>query len=605
MRPTTTVAGPVPGARMTVRPRHRMALVALLSLTLPASSVYAQRDREVPRERRIGGVPREVSLEVTRVFNAPATKRVRGDFTLAAGDTVRGDLAVLHGNVRLAGVVTGQAVVLNGDVTLLAGARIEQALTVLGGSVETPERPVVGGEVRVWSSRYRYREESDTLVAETDLLARWSRWVREDSASGDTESQLFVTSAHTYNRVEGLPIYVGPRFRTQLGRTQITAEAFGIFRTGDRLVWARENLGHRARFEIRQGERVGIAVGGRLFDEVEAIERWQLTDGEVGLNTFVFSRDYRDFYQRHGGQAHVSLFGGWGSELRASVSTERWSSRAARDVFSLFNADIPWRPNPTVDQGVMHLWSVSGTIDTRTNAENPRAGWFLRGEYEHGRGKLETLGLLTSGVRSATPGDMQYGRAFADLRRYNRLGPSAQLNLRAVLGGWMNGDPLPVQRRLAVSGLDALPGFDFRRTIGTADLGTCATGAEAIYAGLGRPAQCDRIALLQVEWKGDFRFSFFGDDDSLGDRRWSVGGKTDGTWVIFANSGRGWLVGEQNGTPDVNVLRVTRNSLPAVADWRTDIGGGFDFGDLGLYVAQAVSQSGLSPNVYVRLARRF
>jgi hypothetical protein len=590
---------------MSVRPRHRVALVALLSLTLPAGSVQAQRDREVPRERRIGGVPREVSLEVTRVFNAPATKRVRGDFTLAAGDTVRGDLAVLHGNVRLAGVVTGQAVVLNGDVTLLAGARIEQALTVLGGSVDTPDRPVVGGEVRVWSSRYRYREESDTLVAETDLLARWSRWVREDSASGGTESQLFVTSAHTYNRVEGLPIYVGPRFRTQVGRTQITAEAFGIFRTGDRLVWARENLGHRARFEIRQGERVGIALGGRLFDEVEAIERWQLTDGEVGLNTFVFSRDYRDFYQRHGGQAHVSLFGGWGSELRASVSTERWSSRQARDVFSLFNSDIPWRPNPTVDQGVMHLWTVSGTIDTRTNAENPRAGWFLRGEYEHGRGNLATLGLLTAGVRSATPGDMQYGRAFADLRRYNRLGPSAQLNLRAVLGGWMNGDPLPVQRRLAVSGLDALPGFDFRRTIGTADLGTCATGAEEIYAGLGRPAQCDRIALLQVEWKGDFRFSFFGDDDSLGDRRWSIGGKTDGTWVIFANSGRGWLVGEQNGTPDVNVLRVTRNSLPAVADWRTDIGGGFDFGDLGLYVAQAVSQSGLSPNVYVRLARRF
>jgi hypothetical protein len=60
-----------------------------------------------------------------------------------------------------------------------------------------------------------------------------------------------------------------------------------------------------------------------------------------------------------------------------------------------------------------------------------------------------------------------YSRALFDLRRYNRLGPNAQLNLRAVFGGWVNGDALPVQRRFAVSGIDALPGFDFRRMLGT------------------------------------------------------------------------------------------------------------------------------------------
>jgi hypothetical protein len=593
---------------MSVRPARLLIVAAFASLTVPFRPVLAQRDRdatrESSRERRIGGVPREISLEVTRVFNAPATRKVRGDFTLAAGDTVRGDLAVLNGTARLAGVVTGQAIVLNGDARLIEGARIEQSLTVLGGAFEGPDRPLVGGEIRVWSSRYRYHEDADTLVADTELFARWSRWVREDSADSDRESQLFVASAHTYNRVEGLPIYVGPRFRSRTGDLRVNAELFGIFRTGDRLVWARENLGHRARLEFRQGNRAGLTVGGRLFDEVEPMDRSQLTEAEVGLNTFVFSRDYRDFYQRHGGQGYVSLFGGWGSELRASISKERWSSRNARDVYSLFNSDLAWRPNPAADEGVMHLWSVSGTIDTRTSSDNPRAGWYLRGEYERGNGNLITLGTLTSGVRTATAGEMQYGRAFADFRRYNRLGPGAQLNLRVVAGGWTDGDPLPVQRRLAVSGIDALPGFDFRRSLGSADAGTCATGNEALYAGLGRPAQCDRIALVQVEWKGDFRMNLFG-NESLGDRRWSIGGRADGTWVIFANSGRGWLVGEQNGTPDVNTLRYTRNSIPPVDGWRTDLGGGFDFGSLGVYVAQAVSQSGLSPNVYVRLARRF
>jgi hypothetical protein len=607
MTSTMTADGHVPGARMTAHLVH-LARWATVALLLPMAGLAAQgreSGRDGMRERRIGGVPREVSLEVTRVFNAPGTRRVRGDFALAETDTLRGDLAVLNGTARLAGVVMGQVIVLNGDARLVENARIAQSLTVVGGLLEAPERPNVGGEIRVWSSRYRYREESDTLVAETDFLARWSRWVRDEERGG-TESQLFVTSAHTYNRVEGLPIYVGPRFRTRTGETRIRGELFGIFRTGDGLVWKRENLGHRALLEVRQGNRMGVAVGGRLFDEVDAMERWQLTDAEIGLNSFLFTRDYRDYWQRHGAQGYLSLFGGRNSELRASYGQERWSARRARDVWSLFNDDIPWRVNPDADEGVLHLATFSGTLDTRTNARNPRAGWYLRGEYERGTGRLDRLAPLTEGVRTATTGDITYGRALFDLRRYNRLGPGAQLNLRAVLGGWTDGDALPLQRRLAVSGLDALPGFDFRRLIGAADEGTCATGGDAGYAALGRPAQCDRMVLLQAEWKGDFRVNLFGADDDFGDRRWSVSRmRADGSWVVFANSGRGWLVGDRTGATDADALRYRRNTIPTIGSWRTDIGGGFDFGDFGVYVAQAVSQSGLSPNVYVRLARRF
>lgn len=594
--------------------RSRTALLAgaaVCLLSLP-STVYAQRDRD----RRIGGVPRDVVLDVTRIFNAPTTRRVRGDFTLAATDTVKGDLAVLNGNARLSGVVNGDVVVLNGDAVLEGSARIERSLTVLGGTFESPDRPNVGGEIRVWSSRYRYREEADSLVAETDFFTRWSQWMREDDGNG-TESQLFVTTAHTYNRVEGLPIYIGPRLRARSGDTRVRAELFGIFRTGDDLAWRRENLGHRALLEVRQGNTAGVAIGGRLFDEVDAMERWQLTDTEVGLNSFLFTRDYRDYWQRHGGHGYVSLFAGRGSELKVSYGEERWSARRARDVFSLFNNDIRWRTNPVADEGVLTLLTISGTLDTRTNASNPRSGWFLRGEFERGEGRIDNLGLLTDGIRpaSSVTGNpinegLVYSRALLDLRRYNRLGPNAQLNLRAVFGGWLNGDPLPVQRRFAVSGIDALPGFDFRRMLGTADVGTCALGSESVYEALGRPAQCERMALVQVEWKGDFRVNLFGDDDDYGDRRWSVGRmRADGTWVLFANSGRGWLIDRPSaaGTPtaDARSLSYGRNRVPDLGTWRTDLGGGFDFGNFGVYVAQAVSQSGLSPNVYMRLSRRF
>jgi hypothetical protein len=113
-----------------------------------------------------------------------------------------------------------------------------------------------------------------------------------------------------------------------------------------------------------------------------------------------------------------------------------------------------------------------------------------------------------------------------------------------------------------------------------------------------------------VEWKGDFRVNLFGDDDDYGDRRWGVGRmRADGAWVLFANSGRGWLIDRPgaDGTPTADYLALAygKNRVPDLGTWRTDLGGGFDFGNFGVYVAQAVSQSGLSPNVYMRLSRRF
>jgi outer membrane protein assembly factor BamA len=249
----------------------------------------------------------------------------------------------------------------------------------------------------------------------------------------------------------------------------------------------------------------------------------------------------------------------------------------------------------------MRLYTVAGTLDTRNDREDPRSGWYLQGEFERGEGTLDRIAPTTSDVRSQAMGAVQYSRALLDLRRYNRLGPGAQLNLRAVAGGWLNGDPLPLQRRFSVSGYDALPGFGFRGLRDdVADVGTCATGTEFAYAALGRPAQCERMLLLQAEWKGDFRVNLFGDDDDFGDRRFVTDRfSADGNWVVFVNSGRGWLLGDR-GTLGAGTGRV-----PDTGTWRTDIGGGIDFGGFGVYVAQAVSESGRNPHVFVRLRHRF
>ena len=95
-----------------------------------------------------------------------------------------------------------------------------------------------------------------------------------------------------------------------------------------------------------------------------------------------------------------------------------------------------------------------------------------------------------------------------------------------------------------------------------------------------------------------------GGEDDYGDSRWYTSRfSADGTWVVFANSGRGWIprnvldLGEgEEGESDF---------IPAIRTWRTDIGGGFDFGSFGLYVAKAVTNGSEKPNFFLRLGRRF
>lgn len=584
--------------------RGARILVALLVCVVSPSATTAGA-QEPARDEREGGLPRDVARDVAAVWNAPATRRERGPFTLASEDTVRGDLAVLNGPVTLRGVVLGQVVVINGDATLAPSARINGNLTVVGGTLDRSQGTVVG-DIRSWRARMRLREVDGDIVPEPDneLAARWQRWRRFGDDEG-RRSELFLSTAHTYNRVEGLPIYFGPRLRARNGDTRYDVELFGILRTGEGLAWTDENLGHRVRVEVRQGRNSGFAIGGRLFDEVVPVERWQLTGGEVGLASFLFSRDYRDYWNKHGGAASIRLFAARRNAVTASYGEERWTARRAREPWTLFNGGTPWRLNPAADEGVVRLLTVEGTFDTRNDLDHPRTGWLLSGEYERGAGDLRRTSLLPADPASSVdPRSVTYGRAFFDLRRYNRLGPNAQLNLRAVLGGWVHGDALPLQRRLSVSGVDALPGYDFRRLLTNEfDAGTCVSSSNEAYAAIGKPANCQRMLLLQAEWKGDFRVHLGGEDD-YGDSRWYTSRlNADGSWVVFANSGRGWIPGKVNDLADGGANAT--DGIPSLHTWRTDIGGGFDFGSFGLYVAKAVTNGSEKPNFFLRLGRRF
>ena len=569
---------------------RRVLGVALLlgtGMALPSHAWAQQRDTMLDRNV----LPRDVAVEVVALFNATTSLRTTAETTIESERTVQGDVAVLNGPVTIAGHVTGRVLAINADVLLKKGARIDGDLLVVGGEIDGADGATIRGEIRVYHPPLRYTEVDGRLVVQP-LDATDDQWWRRLERSGRRNFNRFdLANAGAYNRVEGLPVRVGPVLYRDQGWGHLRLGAAAILRSASSFTGSTADVGHDVSGELRVGREFGVTLGARLFDVVDGVEQWQLSDLEVGLANFLFHRDYRDYYGRHGGQLHAALRATDNADLTVSYGDERWSSRMEHDPFTLFRNDSPWRVNPPVDDGRFHVAKLTLRVDTRNDAYNPLAGWYVLADFERGTGHIDHFAPTSSGTGAAATGPTRYQRGFLDLRRYNRLAPSSSLNMRLVLGGWLSGDALPLERRLSIDGPGTVPGFDFRVTGGT-DVGTCAAGTVLP----GRPAQCDRIALTQLEYRSDIRLSFTDARDGVRRTRF----RADGEWVFFADAGRGWLVNSP-GT----VLNYGRSELPPLSTYRTDIGGGLDFDQFGIYLAKALSVPTEPLNIFLRVRHRF
>ncbi len=261
-------------------------------------------------------------------------------------------------------------------------------------------------------------------------------------------------------------------------------------------------------------------------------------------------------------------------------------------MFTLFHDDGNWRPNPRIDDGLAHVADVEFNLDTRNSEMNPWAGWLIDATYEHGIGDFWVQESSAAFFRE----HRSYGRAFFDIRRYNRISPRRQINARLVFGGWVGGDQLPLERRFSVGGIGTIPGFDFRREgIGT-DVGQCHDPNLPNNGG----AQCERVALAQLEYRHELLSELFDVFNRNGLRVRGQVFRVKPTAVAFVDAGRGWLVG-----PRVGTLQYPSGSLPAFGTYRTDVGAGLDLGLIGIYVAKAVSSSKEPANLFLRIRDRF
>ena len=590
----------------------RKAAVAVLVVLGIARAAWAQDTTILirPAQRAAASpyagqqLPRDVADDVIRFFNGDSTIRLTGATRIPAGRGIDGDLAVLGGPVELGGRVGGNLVVVNGDLTLDRGAAVAGSVLVVGGTVAGTDVATISGDVRSYRDPLRYRREGDRLVYAPGLGFQPPSWLQQygwDQAQGNQAGFLLALDG-TYNRVEGLPIVFGPRADLRLAdRLRLQADALAIFRTTD-ISFESDDIGYRAHAELVLGNAVrNVGLGLRGYDFDAPVENWPLREYEVGWAAFLFRRDYRDWYRRHGASLYATLRLSPQTSFTLEGRDERESSLNARTPWTLFRPDQAWRPNPAVTDGKYRALVASARYDTRDDRVVPSDGWLVTGEYELGHGG-DVTGSLGPFVCVAFPcvnpaladGTLGYERIGFDARRYLRLSPTGRLDLRLAGGGWAGGGPLPLQRRISLGYPDPLPGYGFRQF---------ACGGDALA---GDPALCDRAIVAQAEFRTHLGFDFgprwASDWGTTGEPSYEPFHVSGPDLVFFADAGRAWMVAREGVTgPDV----LPADKLPTLSSYRTDLGVGLDFGPLGFYLAKPLDEATRTVTFTVRMGRRF
>lgn len=532
--------------------------------------------------------------DAVAIYNAPSTTRARGPYTIQRTETFGGDVAVLDGPVRVRGEVRGTLVAINADVDLDATAVVDGDVIIVGGGLSQNVHADIHGTIRVRSTGVRVALVGDSLIVTGDIPPRrhvtvWPRTYRAYHR-GWGRTGIILNTNPTYNRVEGLPLNGGLRIAWGGTSSSGQIEAFGIFRTAGDFNFNRQDMGYMARGRLRFGWNA-LELGGSAYDHVVAVPSWQLENDEIGLGTFLWHRDYQDYYLARGASAHVTLRPADGLALTGEYRREEQGSILARDPWTLFRGAEAWRANPAVDQGTYTLLTGRLEFDSRNAGYWAGSGWLLRAEWEHGSSDSIVPVVLPSSVRPSLTvgGSLTYDWASVDLRRYQAIGGSGVLALRALAAGdpGRGGDgPLPMQRRVAAGGPGLMPGYGFRQF---ACNGSVTDPADR--------ALCDRMVVLQAEYRGGFPALRFGDHDwddraarsrewDPGDFDWDVDWFEGPQFVLLADAGTAWLHPNDPGPLHV------------------DLGAGLEFGSVGLYAAHAIEQ-GTSLRWSLRIHRRF
>jgi hypothetical protein len=451
--------------------RLRGLLAAAALLAISATTAVAQDTLVVgpgPAPSQSSALPQWA----VEFFNAATTTSVVGGLTVRSDTTYDGDLAVVDGPLVIAGTVNGTVVAINASVEIWDGASITGDVIVLGGTLRDEMGSRVEGSMRRVSTQVPVRVVDGILEMTDEPRTTSTRRTRPSySDRSRTSASILLGLGGTYNRVEGLPLRLGLKFGWRKSNTRVELRGYGIFRTAREFKTSINGIGYYADGTIRFGGSrdrgswawsPSVTFGGRAFEVVKPTQGWPLAINEVGWATFLWHRDYRDYFLQTGFSGFVDVDPVRYLKLSGEVARVEEQSIDQRNPWTPFRKDQPWRINPIIDAGDYTIVTTAAEFDSRPSRRVGASGWYVRVAWDHGIGENIVENPLPTSVREPLPTDSyKYDRATVDLRRYQRFGRRGQFRLRALWEGTIGRDPLPIQRRYSLGGPDPMNGYAF------------------------------------------------------------------------------------------------------------------------------------------------
>ena len=558
----------------------RLLAVALLCTTV--QSVTAQS----PDLQR-AGLPGADVKRIEQWLEDPTTRRHVGDLEIASGEAVDGNLYVRRGVLTIAGLVRGNILVMDGDVWFENGAEVTGDVTVVGGATRNPDRARLAGTVTEYGEGFGLLARARNVHNGRDEWRghRYGTYSWRDWDGGE----LAVRVGRNYNRIEGLPVQIGPSLSTG-GRWSTRLEALAVWRTDAGPLTNTGRMGYVARAEQFLGQRGGaLRVGASIRSTIEPIEAWTVTDLEASLAAGLLHDDQRDYFERDGWSAYVRVMPRRSPfDFILEYRDERHRTVAPRSPWTLFDRDDPWRDQPLVAEGRIRTANLTAEIDNRHGGDFAYRGVFARAELTHalhGTLALPQASLYPAGA--TTTFDTDFTTGLLDLRGYAPFGRHAALAMRVVGGGSLDArSALAPQFQHALGGAGTLPGYPLMSV-------DCGARSASIPISSGGGATtpffarygCDRFALLQAEYRGGMDFHF-GDWDRRGP---NFDAGVD--WTLFFDAARGWVIGNEPGRSDTATLY--------------DAGAGLVIGGFGIYGAVPLEGDDRGLRFFVRLGPRF
>jgi hypothetical protein len=534
-----------------------------------------------PRTLDIGGPPGDSTTHrcytdstltaALLAFNGHAAVHVFGGTSvIQPGDTIQGSYGVFAGSLRVDGAIRGSLIVFNGDVRLTATGTVSGDVTVLGGQLTIDPGGRIDGHSFTCSDPVSLDRYSDgTLVVR--LASRPVTQLAHD-LTADLNGVLVTPylGFGQYNRVEALPLQVGGNARWSPGGDDTArVQAYAVIRTARDPSASRPTVGWHAQGSWTRTGPLPFTVGVEGGQTVASTADQPTSPLESGLSALILRRDYADWYVRRGGSLFANLHPTPELTVGARYEIARQTTALAVNALSLLRGDETWRPNPLIDDGKYHIASATLDWDAENESNHPFFAWRAAVTLRRVTSNNLTPVSLPTSIRDAMP-NSGYGETDGDFDLHGslRLTPDQRLNIRMLGGGHLGGDPLTIQDRLAVGGLDLLPGYDFRAV-------NCDRRRKPDPA---TPALCDRDVAIQLEYRRTLPIEL----------RTRVGGYELGIrhpdLVLFTDAGSAWLAGDSTG-------RVPSNRIQAIREWKSDVGIGIATKWATLLVARSLADA--------------